>query len=98
MQEQQSEPVYSASPPFASERYSGGNGLSKETAVVLGAKSSYSGVPSEYAWIRHHYPGSKPLLQSLTPWDNEKRYDIIEIATKDGDKVVLWFDISEMYK
>ena len=47
--------------------YSGGNGLSKETAVILETKTPVTGVPSEYAWIRHQYPGSKAVLQSLTP-------------------------------
>ena len=84
---------------FNSALYGGGDGLSKETAVLPKFDSPFKGVPSEYAWIRHHYPGSKPLTQALTARDEAgKRYDIITIQTKDGAEVKLWFDLSSMYK
>ncbi|SRR5579871_583748 len=79
--------------------YAGGDGLSKKTAVVLTSKGEVAGIRSEYAWISAHYPGSKPLTQALTPWDNDgRRFDRITVRTTSGKSLVLWFDISALYK
>lgn len=78
--------------------YGGGNGLSKKTAVIVKSGSDYVGVRSEYEWIANRYPGSKPTSQALTAWDHGKRYDRMIVQTSTGQQVVLWFDISAMYR
>ncbi|HUI62284.1 MAG TPA: hypothetical protein VLX90_18805 [Steroidobacteraceae bacterium] len=80
-------------------RYGGGDGLSKQTAVVIRAGGEASATQAEYAWIKEHYPGSTPISQALTPWDTDgKRYERITIHASSGDSVVLWFEISARFK
>jgi hypothetical protein len=79
--------------------YAGGDGLSVAAAVVVLSKSDVAGVRSEYTWIAEYYPGYKVVSQALTAGnDSGKRYDRISITTRDGQNLVLWFDISAMYK
>jgi hypothetical protein len=97
-----SSPVEPNRPSFDQSWYGGGNGLSKEAAIVLNLK----GAPRhadlvgalEYAWILHHYPSSRPVAQALPPQVNGQRYDVITLETKSGENVTLWFDISDAYK
>jgi hypothetical protein len=83
-------------PPYLdASLYGGGNGLSKNTAIILKAPNEARGVGSEYAWIASRYPGSKPLSQTLTAaLDDGKQYDVITVRTSAGSKIVLWFDLS----
>ena len=83
---------------FDASLYSGGDGLSKESAIVLNSRSPFVGVPSEYEWIRHHYPGAKRLTQALTPWEDDKRYDILTVEKANGERITLWFEISSLYR
>ena len=87
-------------PPYLDRAlYGGGNGLSRNTAVVLKIQNEARGVSSEYAWIGSRYPGAKPLNQLLTARDDDgKQYDVITIRTAAGDKIDIWFDISAMYQ
>lgn len=79
--------------------YDGGDGLSAKTAVVIRSGSEVAGVRSEYSWISAHYRGAQRVSQALTAWDKDhRRYDIITIKTSDDREVVIWFDISAMYK
>jgi hypothetical protein len=87
-----------SSPAFNPANYSGGNGLSKQQAIVLLAPSEVAGVASEYAWVAHTYPGSKVLRQSLTTLQHGKQYDVLTVETADKANVVVWFDITSMYK
>ena|ERR1700676_1546687 len=93
-----SAPPTSSAPAFNPANYSGGNGLSKRQAIVLLTPSEAAGVASEYVWVAHTYPGSKVLQQALTTWQHSKRYDVLTIETADKAEVVLWFDITSMYK
>ena len=89
-------------PPGAApmgQMYGGGDGLSKNTAVTILSRSQPVGVKSEYSWIAQQYPGSKILNQALTPWDaDHRRYDVIDIRTRDGRHLTLWFEISAMFE
>lgn len=79
--------------------YGGGNGLSKNTAIIVKASNDARGVSSEYAWIASRYLGAKPVEQLLTARDDEgKTYDLITVRMLTGAKIVLWFDISTMYE
>jgi hypothetical protein len=83
---------------FSAAHYGGGDGLSQKKAVVLKIASDVGGIASEYVWVDHTYPGSKTLLQALTPWMDGKRYDILTVETVTGQRIKLWFDITAMYK
>jgi hypothetical protein len=86
-----------ATPP--QNKYGGGDGLSKQTAVIIRSGGKASGTESEYSWIKAHYPGSTPISQALTPWDSDgKRYQRITVHTSSGDDVVIWFEISALLK
>jgi hypothetical protein len=79
--------------------YAGGNGLSREAAVIITSAGDATGVHSEYAWIARHYPGSKSLGQALTKSDDQGRYfDRISIRTVAGEELDLWFDVTGMFK
>jgi hypothetical protein len=90
------------SPPGAmppQTKYGGGDGLSKQTAVIIRSGGEAAGTESEYSWIKAHYPGSTPISQALTPWDSDgKRYQRITVHTSSGDDVVIWFEISALFK
>jgi hypothetical protein len=73
-------------------------GLSKESAIVVGAKGEVGTVKTEYKWIAENYPNSKPLEQSLTAFDEKgRRFDVITIRTSAGQELDLWFDITSLY-
>jgi hypothetical protein len=82
-----------------SSLYGGGNGLSKKTAVIVKARDPYAGVRSESAWIASRYPRCKPVSRELTARDDHGRnFDVITVKTLAGAEIVLWFDVSAMYK
>jgi hypothetical protein len=77
--------------------YSGGDGSSRENAVVLMSRNEWRGVGSEYEWLNHNFPGCKPERQALTPWDGQgKRYDIIDVRKANGELIRVYFDISNL--
>jgi hypothetical protein len=39
--------------------YSGGDGTTAQTAVVIDAEDDISATRAEYAWLREHVPGAK---------------------------------------
>ena len=84
-------------PSFDPARYGGGDGLSREKAVVILTTSHVGGVSSEYAWLREHYPDGKKLAQSVTKPIDAKRYDILQIEAADGRKLEIWFDITAFF-
>jgi hypothetical protein len=87
-----------ASAPAASRgvTFSGGNGSSFETAIVVNARDEISGVRSEYDYIRARYPGYRFISQALAPHGG-KTYDIMTFKSADGKKHVLYFDISKYF-
>jgi hypothetical protein len=88
-----------AGPQPEEPTYDGGDGLSKQNAVIIHSGSETSGTQAEYAWLKKHYPGSTPISQGLTPWDSDgKRYQRVTIHTSSGDDVVVWFEISALFR
>src|SRR5215472_547417 len=73
-------------PPYLDRSlFGGGDGLSKNTAIVVKLQNEARGVSSEYAWIASRYPGSKPLSQLLTAADDDgKTFDVITVQTSPG--------------
>ena len=76
--------------------YSGGDGMSLEHAVVIsGAKNEEAGVAAERAWMEQRYPGFSQGRQTLLS-SGGKKYDAIQIATREGHKTV-YFDITDFF-
>jgi hypothetical protein len=75
--------------------YSGGDGLTMGTAVIINAKTDADGTHAVYAWLREH-SGSKVKRQSLV---NEagRAYDVMEMVATDGSERSYFFDISKSF-
>src|SRR5262249_44828165 len=74
--------------------FSGGDGTTANTAVIVHARNETAGVHAEYAWIKEHWPGSRRSKQGLITKDN-KLYDAITITDSAGQERILYFDITE---
>jgi hypothetical protein len=85
-------------PAFDPANYSNGNGLTRAKAIVLLSRSEAGGVASEASWVAHFYPRSKVVHQVLTTWDEGKRYDILTVETSAMHKIILWFDVTLIFK
>jgi len=77
-------------------QYSGGDGSSAKTAVVITAPNEDKGVAAEYAWLAKHFPGYATRGQSLVHED-KKIYDTIQFTTKDGKSMTIFFDITGFF-
>ncbi len=77
--------------------YSGGDGATMESAVVIeGASNTSAGITAERKWVTEKYPGFKKVRQSLLR-NEGKSYDLIEIETAEGKAVSIYFDISGFF-
>ncbi|MBN1654504.1 MAG: hypothetical protein JXA30_12100 [Deltaproteobacteria bacterium] len=74
----------------------GGNGSSCNEAIVILGADAFSGVRAEYYVIGKFFPGYERLSQVLTEC-NGKPADVINIKTKEGKTVRLYFDVSDFY-
>ena len=80
--------------------YSGGNGTSFETAIVINTISTSVGIPAEFKYISNIY-GQKNVdwfvvSQSLMTKPN-KYYDVLLIKLSNDDKKSIFFDITQFY-
>jgi hypothetical protein len=80
--------------------FSGGNGGSFETAVVVNADHSVAGVQAEYAFV------TSQCGQRQTDWTmelqtlqehNGKPHDILNIRLSDGQLRIFHFDVSKFF-
>ena len=85
----------SPSTASAAVRYSGGDGTTAQSAVVISAADHVSGVDAEYDWIRVNLPGAKLESQSLV--HGAKMYDMFEVVLPSGEKRNVFFDISSFF-
>lgn len=78
---------------------SGGNGSSKEDAVIIEAPQESLGIAAEYEILSEIY-GEKDhdwkLLKQILIKDGNKNYDLITIEGK-GIEYEVWFDITGFY-
>lgn len=78
-------------------RFSGGDGSSTDTAVVIvGARSEAIGAKAEYSYIAARFPGSKVTRQTLL-CQKGKSYDRLDFATADNLEKTIFFDISDFF-
>ena len=79
----------------SSVSYSGGDGTTAESAVVIHAPDSASGVRAEYAWIEANLPGARVESQALIP--GKRSYDRFEVVLPSGESRTIYFDISAFF-
>ncbi|MDP4269750.1 MAG: hypothetical protein Q8909_06460 [Bacteroidota bacterium] len=72
------------------------DGSSCENAIIITETTEDKGVAAEYKWIKQNYPDASVRGQSCSG-KNKKRYDIIDIITKLGEKKSIYFDITNFY-
>jgi hypothetical protein len=94
---EESAPSKPQPPTYDASKYAGGDGLTREHAVVILTTSEMAGVRSEYTWMREHYPGAKRTMQAVTVPQDGKRFDVLTIETVDGRSFDLWFDITAFW-
>jgi len=101
-------PVISCAEPGG--MFSGGDGLSMKNAIIIHAKSEFVGVCAEYAYVSKKHgqqdtdwePEHQRLLRKgiLQPplLFRTRYYDEISIKTKDGERIIYYFDISHFWR
>jgi hypothetical protein len=81
--------------------YSGGDGYSKDNAVVINTSSSAVGIDAEYKWIEERYgQQDKDWTVELRIYgtrDNGKSFENFVIKLADGTTRKIFFDISSFY-
>jgi len=77
-------------------KYSGGDGSSVKTAIVIVAPNEDKGVAAEYAYLAKHFPGYATRSQSLVNQDS-KVFDKVDFTTKDGKAMTIYFDITGFF-
>ncbi len=75
--------------------YSGGDGTTAQSAVIISATDHAAGVGAEYAWIAENLPGAELEAQSLVR--GAKVYDMFEVILPTGEKRKVFFDISSFF-
>jgi len=77
--------------------YAGGNGSCCQQAVVItNAKFRETGVLAERLWLDQRYPGRHETKQS-TLNSGGRHYDVVELATPDGQVGTVYFDTTECF-
>jgi len=80
-------------------KVTGGDGSSKEQAVVIDTDDSRLGIRLEYNYIQgKHGPRELAWKRELQMKvrDGERDYDVITIGLPDGEKKTFWFDITAL--
>lgn len=73
--------------------YSGGNGETMETAIVITGGDDSATTTAEYAWLRQHVPGAKVSAQFLIH-DRTRVFDRLDVNLPDGSRKPFFFDIT----
>jgi len=98
-QSQQSPAVDDSKPirrPLTGVTFSGGDGSSIETAVIIKAPNNFLGVRGELDWIKRNCPGWQFEKQSVLKGGG-KVYDKMYFITPDGQPKNLFFDVTDFY-
>lgn len=91
------QPFQSPSAPASSSvTFSGGDGSSVKTAVVVGAKDEISGMRAERQWLREHFPGAGLGTQALLN-EGGRMYDRFQLVLPSGEKRDFYFDITSYF-
>ena len=78
-------------------QYKGGDGSSKEKAIIILANSEYEGVSAEWDYLQDKF-GTWDLEEQTFIEEGNRKYDIMSITYHLGQKrKEIWFDISDFY-
>ena len=81
--------------------YAGGDGSSIQSAVIIKATSSATGISAEYKWIEKRYGirdrDWKVSSRMHGSQDNGKSYETFNIECTDGRRATIIFDITAFY-
>jgi uncharacterized lipoprotein NlpE involved in copper resistance len=72
------------------------DGSTIEKAIIINVKTEEDGTNFEYSWIRQHHPGYRMLQQALL-FCKKIPYDRIDILDRQGNRVEIYFNISEYF-
>ena len=75
--------------------FSGGDGRTKQTAIVVNATNDFAGTDAIHEWLREHC-NCKVTGQALIT-DPHRTYDLMSGEHADGSKVEYYFDITESF-
>ena len=76
--------------------YKGGNGTTKQDAIVVLVTNETEGVDAEYDYLDNKY-GEYELVSQEFIGEADRQYDLLKIKLVDGTKKEVWFDITEFY-
>jgi hypothetical protein len=82
--------------PIEGVSFSGGDGSSIETAVIIKAPNNYLGIRAELDWIKRNCPGWKLDKQSVLKGGG-KVYDKMYFLKPDSQRTNLFFDVTDFY-
>jgi len=78
-------------------QYAGGNGSTKEKAVIIkGANSELEGVDAAFNYIERKF-GYFELESTTLIDEGDKKFDQMNIISFSGRKEIVWFDITAYY-
>jgi hypothetical protein len=83
-----------------SSMYSGGNGSSIETAVVINTVSTSIGIAAEYEYVSSLYgqpTENWSMVQQNLIKHAGKNYDVLHIKLSDGEEKSVCFDITQFF-
>jgi tetratricopeptide (TPR) repeat protein len=77
--------------------YSGGDGASLKTAIIINVNNESLGVSAEYKWIQKNLPkGTEKISQSLMSYSNH-HYDLIKVELPNRTQKDIYFDITKFF-
>ncbi len=85
------------------QRYSGGDGASMETAVVVHENTSSAGICAEHDYIslKHGTKGEDWMMANFLPQmlmrKNGRHFDVLTVRLSDGSQRKFYFDVSEFF-
>jgi hypothetical protein len=74
-------------------QYKGGDGSSKEKAVLILANNETDGVDTEYDYLDSRF-GEYELVSQQFIGEPDKQYDLLRIRLPDGTEKEVWLDIT----
>jgi len=78
-------------------QFRGGNGSSKEKAVIIvGAESELGGVDAQFEYIEHKCGFFEIESQSFFD-EGDRQFDCLKVIGVTGNKEELWFDVTDYY-
>jgi len=77
-------------------KVSGGDGSSYENAIVISDCNNQEGVKQEYMEVRKRC-GEYRLIRQVLLENEGKMYDKLELELRNGEKIDLYFDITDFF-